>query len=103
MVRLEPEVILTAVAQLDARDLQAAPLVAAHILDPVPVGQTDQVGVRVVCKVPFTFGCDVEPHDPRGTVRRRIVVPARQDDGGPGPGADVCPGEAHGPSAAPRS
>lgn len=68
MVRLEPEVILTAVAGLDVADLQTAPLVTAHVLHPVRVGRTDQVGVGVEGEIPLTVSRDVEPHDLRGAV-----------------------------------
>lgn len=76
---------------------------APHVFDPVPVREAQQIPVSMVGDFPTAFHRDVEPHEPRGAVGRGIVVAARQCYRGPGPNADVRPGEIHQPFTGPDS
>lgn len=102
MVCFEPEVILTNVAQLDACDLQAAPLVATHVLDPVSVGRANETGICMVGKLSI-IGRHMKPHHPYGIEGCWVVVAAWQGHCGTGPRTDVRSREADGPSVSKRS
>ncbi len=93
--------VRSCITQLRVRDLQTASFVAPHVFDPVPIREAQQIPISMVGNLPSALCRDVKPHDPRRAVGRGVIIVARQRYRGPGPNADVRPGEIHQPFTCP--